>query len=203
MLRRWSMLLGIVAVVSLSACGPESANSEGPIPIVPSSTETPSPEASDVPAGVPAITWDEPIPQGLDVSLDELGTLDLPFEPIVKSIPAEFVRAQVSHPGEGLRRLGLLYRLSASGTTSDDPRVTIYEELSDVTVAELEAASREGLQRELLTLGTTKALLVQYDGIGRIIFVVDGVRYDIAGPALTVADATTISSAIESEASAR
>lgn len=202
MLRRHSILLAILAALTMSACGAEAAGSEGPGAVIPS-TGTSSPESSDVPAGAPAITWDEPIPQGLDVSLEELSTLDLPFEPVVKSIPAEFVRAQVSHPGEGPRRLGLLYRLSAGGTTSEDPRVTIYEEVTDVTEAELESASREGLQRELLKLGDTTALLVQYEGVGRIIFVVDGVRYDIAGPALTVADATRISNAIESEASAR
>jgi hypothetical protein len=147
------------------------------------------------------VTWDQPIPEGLDVTSEDLGSLGLPFDPVTRDVPGALVRAQMTAPGEGAATLGLLYRLV--GTSSPDPRVTIYEKLNSLTMPELEQASRVGEQRELVTLGSTTGLLIQSKDVGRLIFFVGGIQFDIAGPALSVKDAVRVGEVLEAEVSRR
>jgi len=195
-------VISVAAIAFLLAgCGTGTGESAGASDISPTATEPASESPSPVPVGVPTIIWDDPIPGGMDVTKGDLGSLGLPFDPVATGIPGILVTAQVSLPGEEYPRLGMLYQLSTGKTTSTDPRVVIYEQLADITQADLEQGATG--ERELVTVGATTALLVQNAGQGRLIFIADGMRFDVMGPSLSIHDALVVGEALEAEATGR
>lgn len=193
-----------LAAMTMSACGTESTSTGHPLTDAASHTTASSSTPSVVaPVGVPTITWEQPIPGGQDVTqavtLDHADTLGLPFDPVTADVPGSLLIAQVSGPTDEHPRLGMLYRLSAADTTSADPRLVVYEQLSDITAADLEEAATEG-ERELVTLGDSTALLVRNADQGRLTFVTAGIRFDVMGPSLSIDDALMVSRALEAQA---
>lgn len=185
----------------LMGCGTETAETDGGTAASPTATESVFESPSPVLVGVPMITWDDPIPDGKDVTKEDLGSLGLPFDPVASGIPGVLVTAQVSLPGEEYPRLGMLYELSMGKTTSADPRVVIYEQVADMTQTDLEEAATGG--RELVTVGATPGLLVRNGEQGGLIFMAGGVRFDVTGPSLSIHDALVVGEALEAEASRR
>lgn len=190
----WPMSVCVCAL--LLGCGetvaPESARGGSPAPSMSESAGT-----HTAPAG-PKINWDHP--EGLDTDLAHAGQVgQLPFPATDPGLgrTADVVRVSDPHDTPGrFRQLTMLFHFPVgSAEFPTDGRVLLSESPADIDATSLSsmAASNDfpDASYELFAHRGGSGLLMinTRNGVGRVILLLGGLKYDLTGPALPASTA--------------
>jgi hypothetical protein len=145
----------------------------------------------------PVINWDKPLGEGPIVA--DLATAmrvgRLSFTPIQPRFSQPPTSIQVAQKPNELA-IAFVYNFPRGRAFPTDGRVQVLETVAAITSADLLGVIHNppGPAQDFVDihLGEQDALLIQSDGIGRVQFIEAGVEFDVAGPALSVAEAQTL-----------
>ena len=189
--------------------GPTIAPSPPPI-TVHLTAQRSSASGSGIVGDGPTIDWSKPIPGGITTTLAAArATGSLAFTPArphfavatPNATPA-LASVQVSDPAAapaGLRTVALVYQFPIGADFPSDGRLVIQEhEDSRMTVQDLQAvAQSQPTVASMIMIGNAQPALLFSDGVGgRVIFLRNGVSYDITGPDVTKSAVEKIATAV-------
>jgi hypothetical protein len=182
----------VVAIaVAASACGQASGDSLRAAPA--GGSDTRLPQAGEVPPGPPSINWDRPVQDGIDTTLDRAkADGQLPFDVSAPRFGRAAATVQVTrpdHPEATGRFLALVFKFPESPDYPTDGRVLLQESVqAPMTAADLDVMAQDtypGMTYTRFTASGGEGILLSANGIGRVILLRRGIKYDLTGPALT------------------
>lgn len=201
MIRRHHLLRFVAAagLLATAACASSNNNVDRLAAADPTPSFVPVPAGAQ-PPGVPATNWDAPQVDGVATTAkDAPGRGRLSFTPRVPNFAASLTLVQVTDPARepsaAHRSVTYVYSFKGDAGFPGDARVRVEEKPTDLTDADLKELAQNPPGRpesfRIVTVGQHVALLVQDDAaaVGRVMFIVNGVMYDVAGPALSPAQA--------------
>jgi hypothetical protein len=150
----------------------------------------------------PRINWDSPLPGG---KASSTGTAQadgrLPFSPAVPQFGLRPILVQVTGTAPtGARTVAFVYRFPLGKAFPADGRVVVLEYQDEVTETQLEAVTANppgpAADFTVIRINGHGALLVHASGIGRVLFILHGVMYDVTGPAVSPREAEHLASEI-------
>jgi hypothetical protein len=152
----------------------------------------------------PQINWDEPLPGGIVSSAMSARTVgQLPFAPTLPRFPLQPALIEVTNASTTApdwRTIAYVYRFPLGPDFHGDGRVRVLEYQTKVTESQLEAvaANPPGPPADfrVIRVNGHGALLVQGNGVGRVQYILNGIMYDVTGPAISPAEAERLAAAI-------
>jgi hypothetical protein len=191
-IRRRTIMMAVALAAALAGAGVAVANAA-------TATGQPSgTRVSGVSSSGPRINWDSPLPGGRSSSM-RMARADgrLPFSPTMPQFGIGPRLVQVSNPADtgtpDLRTVAFVYYFPIGKAFPVDGRVSVLEYQTKVTEKQLEAvaANPPGPAEDftVIRINGHGALLVHANGIGRVMFVLHGVMYDLTGPAVSPQEA--------------
>lgn len=180
----------VAVAVAVAAAGQSSAadNSSAPQEQVPQ----------------PRINWDKPLPGGV-VSSEQTARTDgrLPFAPSLPRFALHPALVEVTNArttATSQRAVAYMYRFPLGPGFRSDGRVRVLEYKTQVTESQLEAVAANppgpAADFRVIRINGHGALLVQGDGVGRVQYILNGIMYDVTGPAVTPAEAEKLAAEI-------
>lgn len=181
----------LLVALATGGCAASTSAATGKASIAAAATTAPA-------IGAPTIDWSRPLANGQDVAATQFAApsagpaMGLSFTPVVPALAQRLSGAQVTdsskEPPQG-RGVALIFDFSGSDPRfASDGRVDVIESPARMTEADLEDMPNhpvETLTYRLVHEGSaTTALLVSYNGVGRVLFIHDGVQFNIVGPTL-------------------
>lgn len=197
----------LIALVLVAGCGAPVQRVDASRASGISSTSAPAP---GVVHDGPTIDWSNPILGGVTTTLtDARAAGSLSFTPAkpdfaaaTPNVTPALASVQVSDPTSapsGLRTAALVYRFPVSPDFPRDGRLVIQEhEDSRMTVEDLQAvAASQSTVASMITIGQAQPALLLSNGVGgRVVFLHNGVNYDITGPDVTKSAVVKIAAAV-------
>ena len=197
-IRRRTAVMALALVAVLAGAGAVVANGT-------TSGQQPGNRVSGAAPDGPRINWGSPLPGGKSTSAQMARAQGrLPFSPTIPQFGIGPSLVQVSNPADttspDLGTVAFVYHFPTGKAFPVDGRVTLLEYQSQVTETQLEAvtANPPGPAEDftVIRINGHGALLVHANGIGRVMFVLHAIMYDLKGPALSPQEAEHLASQI-------
>lgn len=175
MLRRRSLCLLVIGAVLVTGCS--GAGGDRP--------PSPSRGAEGHDLGEPPVNWDSPLLDGVNLSSLQAAQPNLPFTPVAPRFGAPDV-IQIDDPAQVQptdQTLALVFHLQDYGTVLVEERSP-----GDWSLAQMQARADDPSAPpdafQMVPVRNTSGLLIQGDGVGRVIWIEKGILFDITGPAV-------------------
>ncbi|MCW2932027.1 MAG: hypothetical protein JWM19_2989 [Actinomycetia bacterium] len=152
----------------------------------------------------PQINWDKPIQGGIASSALGARTAgQLPFAPTLPRFglqPKLIEVTNTSSTAPNGRAIAYVYRFPLGPVFQGDGRVRVLEYKTKVTESQLEAVAANppgpSADFRIIRVNGHGALLVQGNGVGRVQYILEGIMYDVTGPAISSAEAERLAAEI-------